>query len=180
MPGNAARTYWPPAYRKRPEGHTSPRVALALRLYATGAAKTLAQAGAIAGLGTGTLYNHRFHNRASHLSLESHIMDRITERAVDASALIRQLAVEAVETQAQIMRTGEKDADRRLAAADLLDSNPETSKTLRVAETSLQLTAEQILSLRTAMAESASLPTLPPGDSVRLPQVPQEKPSDAA
>lgn len=140
----------------------------------------MSAAARIAGLSPAGFYQHRFYHRDASLAIEQSVMDAITEKAVDASALIRSLSIRAVETVRNVMETAEKDEVRLKAAADLLDRNPETSKTLRVSETSFVVNARDIASLRDAMKEASVLPPLAPGDSIKLPSTTPPQTENAA
>lgn len=162
------RTRWPSEYRRRPTGQPSPRVALAARLYATAVCRTQREASIAAGLNPNGLSYHRFQHRDMHMQLESQIQSAIDEKAISASALIQQLSLKAVRT---VEATMEGD-DPKLAldaAKDLLDRNPETSKTQKISTESFLVRPTDIAALGAILRESERLSPLPPGDSVQLP-----------
>lgn len=100
-------------------------------------------------------------------------MSSIEAKAVDASALIRQLSTKAVETVAALMRFSENERIQLDAAKDLLDRNPETSKTQKVdVSGAFAISNADTRALLDALFESKKLADaepLPPGDSVKLP-----------
>lgn len=174
------RTRWPSEYRRRPAGQPSPRIALAQRLYATGAAPTMRQASELAGLNPNGLSYHRHSYREEHLATEARIMDAITDKAISASALIKQLGIKAVQTLDAAMEGN----DPKLAveaAKDLLDRNPETSKTQRVQSESFMVRPQDIAALQSVLRESEALNAspLPAGNSIQLHQAPASLPSSS-
>lgn len=133
----------------------SPRVKLACRLYASGAAKTKREASELAGLSATTLTLLRHEPKVN--DLVRRVDEEIQSGTVNMSEVIRALGRKAVVTIADIMTTdGVKDDIRLKAAQDLADRSPETSKTLKVqAESSLSISDEAAELIRAAMLESA-------------------------
>jgi hypothetical protein len=95
----------------------------------------------------------------------------IDEKAIDLSVVIRRLSAKALDTMAHLMDNGGENV-RAKVAADILDRNPETTKTHKVQLDSFSLAGADIARLSSAMVESAKIRAeqpLPAGDSVRLP-----------
>lgn len=85
------------------------------------------------------------------------IETEIRRRAVDLSAVIEGLGEKAVERIAHLMdKAGKEDVQLR-AAQDILDRNPATSKTRRVAIESLTLSGRDVAALVNAMQSGNGL-----------------------
>lgn len=146
---------------------------MAMKLYASAAVPTLEAAARVSGLSPAALYQHRFYHRALHLESEQTMNAAITERAIDASAIIRKLTGTALSTIGLLMEQSESERIRLDAAKDVLDRNPETSKTQKIQLDNMSLGAKDAKALADALVESArarQLHELPAGDSIRLPK----------
>lgn len=126
----------------------SPRARLAARLLASGAASTKAEAARAVGLSV----------FPSEASVEAErLTARIDDTTVATSVLLRQLGREGLLTIAEIMRNGTSETNKLIAARDLADRGPETSKVQRHSVMTANLSSEDIRSLVAALTVSDTL-----------------------
>lgn len=171
------------ARRGRPHNtrRITPRLRRALQLYATTAVPTQKAAAESVGLTANTVSYHLRSNPEARRFMES--IDAATqERVIDLTAVIQRLSAKALMTVEDLMANG-KDDVRLRASQDVLDRNPQTSKTHRVAVSSLSLTGRDVQTLAKALTSGAGLseefPEAAAGDftpglvaSMPLPQLP--------
>lgn len=135
-----------------------PATKQALRLYATGAVKTLAEAARATGIAPGTAYVA--HASATGRREVARVDNNQVEKAVNVSQLIASLSTKAVEKVATLMEKGSSEGIQLRAAQDLLDRNPETSKTQKVQVSDLTMQDKDAKLLAAAMVEAAKLRAL--------------------
>jgi hypothetical protein len=78
-------------------------------------------------------------------------------RVVDLSAVIERLSGKALGTIEELMSASAKDDVRLRASQDILDRNPKTSKTQKLAISSLSLTGKDVDRLASALVASSGL-----------------------
>lgn len=127
----------------------SPRVKMGLQIYASGAAKTVKEAAEIVGLSQVHLGNVK--NLGGGQELIDRMQGKIEDAAVNTSALLRSLGVEAVHKLAALMRTAGSENIQLAAAKDLADRSPETSKTQKIQVDSFSINGEDAKHLAEAM-----------------------------
>lgn len=81
----------------------------------------------------------------------------ITKQAVDLSVLIQKLSEKALARMEQLMEGAGKEEIQFRAAQDLLDRNPETSKTHKIQSMGLSLSGQDVQALVKAMTSSAGM-----------------------
>ena len=127
----------------------SPRVKMGLQIYASGAAKTVKEAAEIVGLTSVHLGNVK--NIGGGQELIERMQDKIEDAAINTSALLQSLGVEAVHKLAKLMRTAGSENIQLAAAKDLADRSPETSKTQKIQVDSFSINGEDAKHLAEAM-----------------------------
>jgi hypothetical protein len=151
---NTARQLLPHETRIKP---LTPRVKLAARLYATGAAKTKRQAAEMAGLSPSVFYiTSTTEPQVSDLILE---IDReMAAEHVNMAKLLEKAGRRAVRNVFKLMETSNDEKIQLAAAKDLADRSPETSKVTKVdLSVSVPISQDQFEAMRKAMLESANL-----------------------
>lgn len=135
----------------------SPRVRLAARLYATGAAKTKKEASEMAGLSPNYLTLLTGENGSDKVkNLINDVDSMIEDESIATSKIIQQLGRKALGRLANLMDSQNENVALK-AAVDLADRAPETSKTQKIQVESLTLDGEDVRALTHAMLESARL-----------------------
>jgi len=135
----------------------SPRVRLAARLYATGAAKTKKEASEMAGLHPNYLTLLTGENGSSKVkNLINDVDSMIEDESIATSKIIQRLGRKALGRLANLMDSPNENVALK-AAVDLADRAPETSKTQKIQVESLTLDGEDVRALTHAMLESARL-----------------------
>lgn len=133
----------------------SPRVRLAARLYATGAAKTKKEASEMAGLHPNYLTLLTGANGSEKVkSLINDVDAMIEDESIATSKIIQRLGRKALGRLANLMDS-ENEHVALKAAVDLADRAPETSKTQKIQVESLTLDGTDVRALTQAMLESA-------------------------
>lgn len=133
----------------------SPRVRLAARLYATGAAKTKKEASEMAGLHPNYLTMLTSENGSEKVkSLINDVDTLVADESIETSKLIRILGRRALGKIGGLMESQNEHVALK-AAQDLADRSPDTSKTQKVQVESLTLDGEDVRELTKAMLESA-------------------------
>lgn len=130
----------------------SPRVQMGLQVYASGAAKTVKEAAEIVGLTAVHLGNVK--NKGGGQELIDRMQGKIEDAAVNTSALLQTLGVEAVHKLASLMRTAGSENIQLAAAKDLADRSPETSKTQKIQVDSFSINGEDAKHLAEAMVRA--------------------------
>ncbi len=137
----------------------SPRVAMATRMYATGAAPTKKAAAEAMGLSPQSLYIASTKSPAVQKIMDDTTQE-VSAKAISISALLTQLSRRAVETIAGLMDESEDETIRLKAAQDLADRGPETSKIQRHQVESFTLHGKDVDRLAAAMLEGHSIESL--------------------
>lgn len=132
-----------------------PATRAALKLYAMGGAKTIPEAAAIYGLAPISLYIAK--RTLDGQEIISQMDAAVTEKAVDAAALIEQLSVKMVQKVADLALKGGSEGIQLAAAKDLLDRNPSTSKTQKVAVEGFSIGPDDAKHLASAMVAAAEV-----------------------
>lgn len=161
-------------YKPRP----LPRTKMALTLWVSGAARTQKEAAQIAGVSQGTVSIAR--HRESGQELEETFNTGVMERAMSLSAVIAKLSEKALKVMDEQITNGSSEEVKFKAAKDILDRNPETSKTNKVQVESFTLGNKDAKEIAAALTEGAALwrfdPEVAEGDFVRVQEV-SERPS---
>lgn len=154
----------------------TPRVKHACRLYASAAVATKKEAAEAVGLNP-TYFNvitQPGHKKAMPEAIEliDEIQQRIEDKTVDLSAVVAEVSREALTTVRKLMKDSHNEAIKLKAASDILDRNPETSKTQKIQASSFSLSGEDAKQLAAALVLSAKVQQqVPPvtGDFVQIP-----------
>lgn len=150
----------------------SARGKMAIRLYVTGACKTLKEASEAAGLHPMYLQYLIKSPAGQEYAIEHDT--KIDNASVNLSTLIASLGQEAVATITTVMRHAEKPEVRLKAATDLLDRNPVTSKIQKHQVEQFTLNGRDAKALADALVESARVvdmfPEAATGDFVKIQQ----------
>ena len=154
----------------------TPRVKHACRLYASGAVATKSEAADAVGLNPTyfSVITQPGHKRAmpEAIQLIDEIQQKIEDKTVDLSSVVQLVSREALQEVRNLMKESKNEAIKLKAASDILDRNPETSKTQKIQATSFSLGAEDAKQLAHALVVSARAQAeIPPvtGDFVRIP-----------
>lgn len=151
---NLARKLWSHETRVK---ELTPRVRLAIRLYATGICKTKAEAADKAGLTRSVFY--LVSNADTQVaSYAAQIQKELEDETIDTAKLIKKLGRRALGVIAKTMESPDAKPETQLKAAqDLADRSPETSKVLNInAKVETPLTEDQVAVLRRTMIEAAA------------------------
>lgn len=128
---------------------------MALRLYGTGAVKTMGEAAQAAGMKKQGFYQARWRDHRVDIYLAK-IDKEIDEGTVDMSKVLVHLGRRAVVNIAHLADNAQKEDVKLRANQDLADRSPETMKTHKVKlEEDIKMTPQAIEQLREALAESA-------------------------
>lgn len=138
------------------KGELSPRVRMAARLYATGAAKTKKEASSLAGIHPNYLTMLTQPNGGTEAvkRLISDTDRMIEDESIDESVIIRKLGRKAIAHIARLMDTSTNEHVSLKAAVDLADRSPVTAKTQKHEFTGLTLSGADVKELAAAMVES--------------------------
>lgn len=154
----------------------TPRVKHACRLYASAAVPTKQEAAEAVGLNPSyfNVITQPGHAKANPeaIALIDEIQRRIEDKTVDLSAVVQEVSREALGVVRTLMKDTKNEAIKLKAASDILDRNPETSKTQKIQASSFSLSGEDAKSLAAALVMSAKAQTVHPpvtGDFVRIP-----------
>lgn len=128
----------------------------AIELYETAAVRTQKEASEAVGLHPGTLAFMRSQYPEVKAYQES-LSSSVRERVVDFSATIKRLSEKALAAEEALLDGSQNEKIVFEVARDILDRNPETSKTHRLAVSSLSLTGRDVESLSRALVEGAAL-----------------------
>lgn len=159
-------------------GRTIPRIRHAARLYASGAVKTKQEAAEAVGVNPSyfNIVTQPGHARSKPeiIALMDDIERSIHDKTVSLSSVIENVSREAVSEMRDLLNHSQNEAIRLKAASDILDRNPETSKTQKHQLSSFSLGSEDAKSLAAALVKSAEAQRLyaqaAAGDYVRIPQ----------
>ena len=151
---------------------------MGLKLYVSGAVKTQREAAAAVGVTAQSISNAR--RSLTGKSFEKGFDTEVTERSMSLSAVIAALSVKALDVMEEQITNGSSEDIRFKAAKDILDRNPETSKTNKIQMESFTLTGRDAKELAAALAEGRILQPMDmqamTGDVVRVAEV-AERPS---
>ena len=165
-------------WQGRPHPNVTPRTKLALSLYVSGAARTQREAAEIAGVTATTVSNAR--RSLAGRAYESSFDANVTERAVSLSAVIAKLSEKALNVMEDQILHGTTEEVKFKAAKDILDRNPETSKTNKVQVESFTLSGRDAKEIAAALAEGRMLQAfdtqVAEGDFVRIDETPVRPP----
>ena len=170
----AAAPYSNKEWMERPHRFIPPRTKMALKLYVSGAVRTQREAAEIAGVTQATVSNARrsLNGKAYEESFDSQVM----ERAVSLSAVIAKLSEKALNVMEEQILHGTTEEVKFKAAKDILDRNPETSKTNKIQVESFTLSGRDAKELAAALAEGRMASHLDAevssGDFVKIEEVP--------
>lgn len=134
----------------------SPRVRMAARLYATGAAPTKKAAAEAAGIHPTWFTLLTNHNEETKRLVDS-VDAKIEDQTVDMSTVLRTVGREAIKRIRQLMVASVRDDIALKAAQDLADRNPETSKVQRHEIASVHMGPEEARELAAALVEGAKV-----------------------
>lgn len=165
-------------WRKLPHPNVPPRTKLALKLYVSGAVRTQAEAAAVAGVTQATVSNAR--RSVEGRAYENTFDAQVQERSVSLSAVIAKLSEKALSVMEEQIDNGSTEDVRFKAAKDILDRNPETSKTNKVQVESFTLAGRDVQALATALAEGRRAheldETVAKGDFIRVEEISDRPP----
>ena len=133
----------------------SPRMSLGLKLYGSGAVKTLKQAAEMVNCHPVSLRLAAQSPAGQEVMATAHSI--IADKALSASELVKKLSRRMVELQATIAEDSPNEGLRLKAAQDLLDRNPETSKTQRIQAEVLSINGKDAQAIAAAMVEAAKV-----------------------
>ena len=128
-----------------------PRTKLALKLYVSGAARTQREAAEVAGVSSATVSNAR--RSLAGQAYEDNFDSQVSERSMSLSALIVKLSEKALYVMETQIENGSTEDVKFKAAKDILDRNPETSKTNKVQVESFSLSSRDAKELAAALVE---------------------------
>lgn len=163
-------------------GRCIPRIRHAARLYASGAVKTKQEAALAVGVNPSyfNVVTQPGHARSNPkiIALMDQIEQSIHDKTVSLSSVIESVSREAVTEMRTLLKNSNNEAIRLKAASDILDRNPETSKTQKHQLSSFSLGSEDAKALAAALVKSAEAQRLygsqVHGDFVRIPQETQD------
>lgn len=155
----------------------TPRVKHACRLYASAAVPTKKEAAEAVGLDPSyfNVITQPGHAKAmpEAIALIDEIQQKIEDKTVDLSSIVQLVSREALDEVRTLMKNTKNEAIKLKAASDILDRNPETSKTQKIQASSFSLSGEDAKSLAAALVMSAkaqaSMGGPVTGDFVRIP-----------
>lgn len=163
-------------------GRATPRIRHAARLYASGAVKTKQEAAEAVGVNPSyfNIVTQPGHARSNPeiIKLMDEIEERIHDKTVALSSVIESVSREALSEMRDLLNNSNNEAIRLKAASDILDRNPETSKTQKHQLSSFSLGSEDAKTLAAALVKSAEAQRLygaaAVGDFVKIPQEPDD------
>lgn len=169
----AAAPYSNREWMEREHHFLPPRTKMALKLYVSGAARTQKEAAEVAGVTQATVSNAR--RSLTGRRYEESFDSQVQERAVSLSAVIAKLSEKALGVMEEQITNGSSEDVRFKAAKDILDRNPETSKTNKVQVESFTLSGRDAKELAMALAEGRATSVLDQeamgGDFVKIEEV---------
>lgn len=132
---------------------------LAARALASGAVTSKKQAAHLAGV-TPEYFSQLTANVSPSeplMKLMAEVEQKIADKSVDLSSIIRLLSREAIDKAVQIMRGSKSEALQLKAAHDFMDRNPELSKTQKHIVTSFSLDGQDAKELAAVLVETAAM-----------------------
>lgn len=131
-----------------------PRVRLAARLYASGAVSSKREAARAVGLHPAYLsVLDSAGNEVTH-SIYSEVDAALADKTMSLSAIIQKMSRTALKTVNNLMNS-ENDQVAMKAAADVLDRNPETSKTFKASISTFSLDGQDVKELAAVLVQAA-------------------------
>lgn len=163
----------------------TPRIKHACRLYASAAVATKKEAAEAVGLNPSyfNVITQPGHAKSmpEAIALIDEIQQRIEDKTVDLSAVVAEVSREALTTVRKLMKDSNNEAIKLKAASDILDRNPETSKTQKHQVAAFSLTGEDAKQLAAALVmggrAAAEIGQIK-GDFVRIPIDPDREEAD--
>jgi hypothetical protein len=154
-----------------------PRIRHAARLYASGAVRTKQEAAEAVGVNPSyfNIVTQPGHAKAKPeiIALMDEIERNIQNKTVALSSVVESVSREALSEMRDLLNHSQNEAIRLKAASDILDRNPETSKTQKHQLAAFTLGSEDAKSLAAALVKSAEATRLygagATGDFVRIP-----------
>lgn len=128
---------------------------LAIRLYVSGSVKTQAEAAEMAQVSPGA-FNVAMNMSEDGRRITSEVDRMVADKTVALSAVIQLASRRAASRMAELVESANEHVAQK-AASDLLDRNPETSKTQKIQATSFSVDSNDIQVMAAAMVESARL-----------------------
>lgn len=167
-------------------GHSIPRIRHAARLYASGAVRTKQEAAEAVGVNPSyfNVVTQPGHARSNPeiIKIMDDIERAIQDKAVSLSSVIESVSREAVAEMRDLINHSQNEAIRLKAASDILDRNPETSKTQKHQLSGFSLGSEDAKALAAALVKSAEAQRLygsqAMGDYVKIPQEGADAPGE--
>lgn len=144
--------HWKDKWKHR---KVSPRTKIAAHLYSTGIAKTLKEAGELAGLGKNCIYPMNSSGNEEFQELKAASERRALIATGDINMVLQMLGREAVAKIADLMDSAEKEEVQLKAAVDLADRSQETSKVQKLIVGAISLDGADVDKLTAAMVEAA-------------------------
>ena len=159
-------------------GRTIPRLRHAARLYASGACRTKKEAAEAVGVNPSyfNIATQPGHAKAKPelIAIMDDIERAIQDKTVALSSVIEGVSREALTEMRSLLKNSKNEAIRLKAASDVLDRNPETSKTQKHQLSSFSLNGEDAKQLAAALVKSAEAQRRYAGqldgDYIRIPQ----------
>lgn len=133
----------------------SPRIRMAMRLYATGAAKTKKEAAEMAGISVPWFVAMSNHNLPTS-KLRDDTDEMIQDESVQMSVVLQKLGREALGRVRELSRSQNEHVALK-AATDILDRNAETSKVQKLDITSTQIDSKDAKALAEALVKAAEV-----------------------
>lgn len=134
----------------------SPRIKMALRMYAHGSCRTMSEACAAVGVNQGYVSSLKTHTPLVEEYM-SEVQSLLDNKSVATSALMSQLGRIAIGKIATIMEDGDKEEHRLKAAIDLADRAPETSKIQKHQVESFTLSGKDVQALAEALVQGQAV-----------------------
>ncbi len=130
-----------------------PRTRAALRLYATGATKSIAEAARAVGASPASVYVA--HCTIDGQAIVNGVDKSVEEKTIDMAALLKKLGQKAVLKIETLMNTAGSENIQLAAARDLADRSPETSKVQKIQVEPFTLDPDAGKALAAALVEAA-------------------------
>ncbi len=154
-----------------------PRLRMAARLYATGAVKTKRAAAIAVGV-TPEYFTTMSTENAEIANLIGEVDRQINDGSIELSKVIALIARRAARKMNELIGSG-NDHIALKASSDILDRNPETSKTVKATITSFHIDGQDAKELAAAMVQAAKVKeqfrSIVVGDFVRVEEEPNGK-----
>lgn len=146
------KPHWKEPFKHR---KVSPRMKIAAHLYASGTAKTLKEAGELAGLGKNVIYPMNESNNEEFELAKAQSERRALIATGDINMALQVLGRAAVQKISDLMENADKEEIQLKAAVDLADRSQETSKVQKLIVGAISLDGKDVEKLTAAMVEAA-------------------------